>query len=243
MTHLRHLLDEDRPIAGCFVTLMTPGVIEVFGSLRSHGLTWVLIDGQHFPVTREHLAELIRTAEAAGLACLVRVGRDDLLGASLALDLGAQGIVFPVVQTEQQARRLVDACRFPAAGTRSIGGLRNHLRNGLADPEPLVVVNIEDREGLNRLDQIVRVPGVDLVFPGPVDLAKSLGVPEKDPTVAEALLDIERRAANGGVGAMVYCATPAEAREAIKRNVHLLILGTDYGLLRQQASDFLSAAL
>ncbi|MFT3873091.1 MAG: aldolase/citrate lyase family protein [Nocardioides sp.] len=240
MRHLRELMGDRESSIGVFVTLMAPGVIQVLGSLRDHGVDWALIDAQHFPLSSEGMAELVGAGLAADLPVMVRVGRDDIRGAALALDLGAQGVVFPVVSSAAQAAGLLTACRYPPSGTRSVGGLRGHLRPNVSEPDPVVCFNIEDRAGVDELDSILSLDGLDAVFPGPVDIARSYGVPVSAPEVESVLAQIEEQARLRGVARMVYADQVDTARAAVDRSAELIVLGTDYGLLQRQIADLLT---
>lgn len=236
MTDLRSRMTDDPPALGTFVMLMSPNVVEVLGTLVPRGLSWVAVDAQHQALNAETLADVVKTAELFGLSCLVRVGVGDTTTAELALDLGAEGVIFPVVGSADDARAAVAACRYPPEGTRSIGGLRRLLRPD--DRTPLCVIQIESEGGVDALDEILAVDGIDAVFPGKVDLGRSLGLAERyaDPDARAAALSdaidaIERRAAERGIASMRHCETVEAARRAVDAGCSLITLGSDMGFL------------
>jgi 4-hydroxy-2-oxoheptanedioate aldolase len=180
------------------VNLMFPSVqlVETFGLL---GFDWVLLDCEHGAISFESLDALTMAADAAGITPIVRPPNNDDASILRALDRGAHGIQVPHVDTADDARRAVAAARYHpfgerglAPGTRATGyGVDFNAAQFVehSNREVLVVVQIEHRNALANLDEIVRVEGVDVFFVGPMDLSLSLGHPGKldEPAVREAI--------------------------------------------------------
>ncbi len=178
------------------------------GLMASHGWDWLLIDMEHGPIPLADAANMVTAVVAQGGVPIVRVAWNESAQIQRVLDLGAWGIVVPVVNTAGDARRVVRDARFPPLGERSRGGVRANLTFG-ADPgtyserandEILVLVQVETEESVGNVAHILAVDGVDGVFVGPNDLAFSGGKPwpdvwEKDEAYM-ALIDAVPRAAD-----------------------------------------------
>lgn len=251
MNPLRAIFAAGRPAVGTWVNVPSPVVVEALGGAVPAGLDFVLVDAQHGAFGPERLAELITAADLAGIACVVRVGVRDLVRAELLLDLGAAGIVFPLVNSAAEAREAAALCRYPPAGTRSFGGLRALTGRGGSGDEaaaPVCVVQIESAAAADAAAELLAVPGVDVVFPGPVDLAWSLGLrgsyatfQEISVAVAPVLAGLEETARRAGVGVMRHAETPEAAQAAAAAGCCLITFSSDTGLLGRWASPLRQA--
>ena len=168
------------------------------------GPDYVVADQQHGALDPTTLMAMLQAIAAARSAPLVRVARNDPFAIGQALDLGAHGVIVPMVESGEEAARAVAACRYAPAGTRSFGALRAG-----AGERPLCLVMIETRAGLENAAAIAATPGLDGVYVGPSDLALSLGL---QPTirlehapVLEALAVVHAACADAGVIAGVHC--------------------------------------
>jgi 2-keto-3-deoxy-L-rhamnonate aldolase RhmA len=226
----RALLARDR-LRGILVALPSPDVIDVLA--HAGRFDAFFLDGQHAALDGPLLGTLIRTVRGHGAAALVRVGGGDHARAELALDLGADGVVFPNVETAAEAERAVASCRLPPQGRRSLGGARLLLRNAVPEDEPLCVVQLETAAGVERADEILAVEGVDAVLPGPIDLAASLGrlAPGRplgiDAVTADALRRIDEAAARHEVRRARYVAAAAGVDAAFADGCWLVLAGSD----------------
>jgi 4-hydroxy-2-oxoheptanedioate aldolase len=150
----------------------------------------MLVDFEHTPVdytTASYIFSSLSDISAGNIAPLARVAVGSAEQIKQALDCGAQGIIAPMINTAEEAAAVVRYCRFPPDGERGAGGLTPHLGFGVSraqflanvNSEILVGIQIETRAGVNNIESIVKVPGIDLVFVGPNDLHMSLGLPAK----------------------------------------------------------------
>jgi 4-hydroxy-2-oxoheptanedioate aldolase len=163
------------------------------------GYDWCLIDGEHGPNTVQSALAQAQAIEGRGAACVARVteNRADLI--KQMLDIGIQTLLIPMVETAQDAEAAVAACRYPPAGIRGSGALLGRAADygaiidytQTADAEICVLVQVESRRGLENLDAILGVEGVDGVFIGPADLAADMGHPGQldAPDVTAAIED------------------------------------------------------
>jgi len=148
--------------------------------LAQMGWDWIILDLQHFPMNWETAYECIHTIRTCGARPLVRTAIGMPAEVEKALDLGAGGVVVPMVNTVETARALARAAKYPPLGGRSLGG-DNFLHYGADYPEKantdtLLLVQLEHIEGVNNAEGILGLPGVDGCFVGPVDLALSMGI-------------------------------------------------------------------
>jgi 4-hydroxy-2-oxoheptanedioate aldolase len=206
---------------------------------------WLAVDAEHGPMGAETMTQMVAAIADAGRAPLVRVAHGSVENVKRALDAGALGIIAPMINSVAEAEAVVAAAKFPPLGQRSFGSAWAGLTLELsmvdyvreADSQTLVFPQIESTQALENLDAIVRVPGIDGVFVGPVDLSISLGVdPDPDdphPRVLEALDEVLRATGAQGLPAGIYCSTAAGATERIRQGFLLVNVVSDVGALLQ----------
>lgn len=146
------------------------------------GYDYVVVDLQHGIASEPEALAMIQGAEAGGAIPLVRVATNAEVTIGRALDLGALGVIVPMVNDAESARAAVNACRYPPIGARSYGPVAAMARYSdvyadHANEAIVCLVMIETSTALAQLDEILAVPGVDGVYVGPVDLSLSLGLP------------------------------------------------------------------
>jgi 2-keto-3-deoxy-L-rhamnonate aldolase RhmA len=172
----------DGPAFGCFVTIPAEETVE---AIAWAGYDFVVVDTEHSLTSHAQVARLIRAAESAGIACLVRVPSGDYASALRCVEFGASGILAPHVRSADDARALVAAVKYRPTGDRGIDpftratgyGSRPLLEHIAATNRDVTAICIiEDREGVDNIEEILSVEGVNGVFLGPSDLARSYGV-------------------------------------------------------------------
>jgi 2-keto-3-deoxy-L-rhamnonate aldolase RhmA len=239
---LREQLRRRESTLGMWVTMESPTVTEIAAAL---GLDWICIDMEHGHQDFREVMEHLRAARGTLLTPLVRVPdfRQDLV--KRALDMGAGGVLLPLVRSAADAELGFQHARYPPRGRRGVGGERA-VKWGLefeeylttADAETLVIPIIETREAAEDIDAILATPGLEAIFFGPADLSASHGYlgQWEGPGIAEKILDIRRRAEERGIaaGLMARNADDAAARRA--QGFNLIGLGADTGLLIQGVS-------
>ena len=226
---------------GSWLTIRDSVAAEIIGKA---GYDWVILDTQHGAVAWDDLIGLFQALDLGGTRGLVRVGWCDAMQIMRALDLGAAGVIVPMVSTAEQAAIAAQATRYPPAGIRSYGPVRNYYAQaGTPAPEPLCMVMIETAEALTNLDAILATPGVDGAFVGPVDLALSMGLGAAlvmPPEVLAAIDDIIAACRRHGVIAGCAALGLENARLLAERGMQFLALGADAGLLRRGAAEDLA---
>jgi 4-hydroxy-2-oxoheptanedioate aldolase len=172
------------PKLGIFLNAHSPTLAE---QLSHSGYDWLLVDSQHGPMGYEKLSAMLSGISNGGAKSLVRVGSySDRPGIQQALDLGADGILVPYINSADEARAAVTCARYPTAGTRSVYfPQRSMNRDGLlgyaggANNNVIVALQVETADCIKHIDEIAAVPGVDILFLGQNDLCMSMGLYEK----------------------------------------------------------------
>jgi 2-dehydro-3-deoxyglucarate aldolase len=183
---------------GSWITIGHPAIAEI---MADAGFEWLCIDMEHTAIDYRDALQLIIAIQGRGLKAYVRVGSNDPLIIKRVLDAGADGIIVPSVNSEAEARKAVNAVKYPPAGTRGVGLSRaqgygfdfDHYRDTKSKNVKLIV-QIEHIDAINVLESIIEVDGVDGTFIGPYDLSGSLGKPGlyDDPAVKAALEHYEQ---------------------------------------------------
>ncbi len=180
---LREKLKNEEPLFGPFINLCHPAVLEIAGLA---GFDFAIIDTEHGEISSDRAVDLVRAAKLAGVSPVVRVysNQPELIGK--ALDIGAEGVQIPQIATKAEAIAAVKAAKFSPEGER---GCNPYVRAAQysatdkraffadANTETAVIVQVEGKEGMENLQGILTVPGIDVLFIGPYDLSASLGIP------------------------------------------------------------------
>jgi 4-hydroxy-2-oxoheptanedioate aldolase len=214
------------------------------------GFDHVIIDGEHGNVSVRDVEELVRAAEAAGVTPLARVPSNTAVDILRFLDVGVMGVMVPQIRTADDAQRAVAAAKYHPEGQRGLGGTRA-AGYGLAGPladyvaaanrETMVLALLEDKEAVANLDAILAVPGVDVYFIGPADLAQSYGYPGRsDHAEVQAAIDtIIRKTIAAGKVVGTNAPTGPAAKALHDRGVRYLCTGL-WGLLAGAARGYLA---
>ncbi|SFU83452.1 HpcH/HpaI aldolase family protein [Pseudoduganella namucuonensis] len=234
---LRQALADGVPVYGLLNSMPSALMVEMIGYA---GYDFVLLDMEHVCLNPETLEHMVRAAEGAGLTALVRVPGPDVGAILRALDCGAMGVVVPHVRSRADAELAVSASRYHPLGARGISGGRTtgfgtmplaaYLEQ--ANREVMVVAMVEDGEGVDNIDEILSVPGLDMVLEGAVDLSQSYGVPGQ-PLHALVQRALGRVAEACREHRVPFCAIPrAPGQHAAWREqgVRAFLLGDDRGV-------------
>lgn len=234
-----------------------------FGQLRSQefvrilaaaGFRWAFIDTEHGGFDLETVQDLCRIASYVDFYPLVRVADLQYSLVARALDCGAQGIVFPRVESPELLAKAISWTKFPPLGVRGFG-----LSPGNFDYQPvsipaaiehlnantMVVLQIETRLAVERREELLAVPGIDAVMIGPTDLSISLGVPGQfqHPTVVEAMELVRDSCLRRGIAPGAHTRTVELAKFWRERGMLLLGCGNDTGMLFDRAAELARAIL
>ena len=249
-------LSENRPVVGCVASISDPYVAEIMGQT---GLDFVLIDTQHSPITVEGLQQMMVCISPmkSPTPIIVRVAWNDIRLINQALDLGADGIILPWINTEEEAKQAVAAAKFPPVGKRSWGprraiGFYNDADEyaSRANDNVLVWPQIEHIDAVNNLDRILSVEGVDGIMIGPADLAYSMGYGEdkNNPAVDETIKRVLDGCKRNDVPFGMFTGTLEIARKWLSQGGLIATVGSDTGFIaegasrtRQQVSELLAS--
>jgi|SRR5579872_2997829 len=203
----------------------------------SAGFDWLLLDWEHAPNDIRSLLGQLQALAPYPVQPIVRPPIGDVTLIKQVLDIGVQTVLVPLVESSSQAQSLVRAMRYPPAGVRGVGSalarasrwnqVPNYLQ--LADEQMCLLVQVETREGLNNLEAIAAVEGVDGVFIGPADLAASLGHLGNPghPTVQAAIEKAIQGTHAAGKAAGILSADEALARRYLQLGCRFVAVGTD----------------
>lgn len=233
------------PVLGAWCTLPDPFAAEIFGRQGYH---YVCVDQQHGMIDDSTAFPMVQAITASGASPIVRVRWNEPAAIMSALDVGALGVVVPMIETRADAEAAVGACRFPPVGQRSFGPIRARDVMGSTDPDVLsdvaCIIMIETARALADLDEIVSTPGIDGVYIGPSDLALALG--EKPgstaPVFEEAVQRIADTCRRHGVAVGMHTPSGATARRYIERGFEFATVFSDAGLIAAAAREQLAAA-
>lgn len=229
------------PIVGTAVTMPSP---QLMRTLIGCGFDWLMVDLEHGPIGPESAQAMINATQGSDCAPLIRLPAGEKWMAKMALDIGALGLFFPLIMNAEEADIAVKSALYPPAGTRGFGPIHAGYRwqksmteyAADADDAILKIIMIEHVDAVDQLDDILAVPGIDLVFIAPYDLSQSLGLPGQfdHPKVAQAVQKAEQEVQAVGIDLGGYAGSAARGREMIDSGYKLVMLGYD-GMLLETA--------
>ncbi|MEO8663627.1 MAG: aldolase/citrate lyase family protein [Bryobacteraceae bacterium] len=229
-----------QPKMGLFLNSASPTVAE---QLAHSGYDWLLVDSQHGPMGFEKLSAMLAAISSGGAKSLVRVGGyADRSGIQQALDLGADGVLIPYINTAEEARQAVSCCRYPTAGTRSVyfpqrstnkAGLLGYVPN--ANKNIIVALQVETASCIENMEEIAAVPGVDILFLGQNDLCMSMGLFETyvfpqmytSPELAAATEKLVKEAGKNKVVLGLFLFGTGRVGEFLDKGFRFISIGND----------------
>lgn len=181
MKSFKEKLKYNQLTIGSWITLAHPAIAEI---MAKAGFDWLTIDLEHSVITIREAEELIRVIELCGVVSLVRLSANDSTQIKRVMDAGAHGVIVPMVNTKEEAQKAVSAVKYPPLGARGVGlaraqgyGLTFDRYLDWVRKESVVIVQIEHIQGVENLEEILQVEGVDAFLVGPYDLSGSIGRP------------------------------------------------------------------
>jgi len=227
---------QEKPLLGMCSMYPSAGIIERIGQ----DWDWCWIDAQHGEWTIDNVINAVRACDLVGIFSLVRVPGHEAGIIGKVLDTGCHAIMVPMVETVQQAKAIVQAAKFPPLGKRSYGARRlidlygrtySHNEN----PQPLLVCQIESVEGIQNVEAIAHVDGVDALFFGPDDMAQSKGMKMDTSRVSgyfgKEMKQIAEAATKTGKIAAGVFTTPDAITDGIAMGYRMMICCADVSLL------------
>ena len=234
---LKRRLNAGETVHGIWLGMADPYVAEIASTA---GFDWLLIDGEHAPNDLRTAMAQLAVLEHGGSAPVLRLPDGDPVKIKQALDIGAQTLLIPMVDSAEQAAMLVAATRYPPQGFRGVGSSLARASRFSAIPDYLTTANdqiclilqVESVKGLQALDAILAIEGVDAVFFGPADLAADMGYLGNSgaPVVREAIYDGLRRTRAAGRAAGILATEPKFISEAKAAGANFVGVGIDVTL-------------
>ena len=243
----RKRLAQGEPAYGVWLTLESASLTELAVAL---GVDWVVIDAEHGSLDWKEIAEHIRATVRSDTVVLVRIAERNTWLTKRALDIGADGIVVPWMETVEQFQEAIRDCRYPAQGRRGIGGERATVwgqcfveHTAEANENVLVVPLIESVRAVAAVPAMCRVDGAEVFFLGPADFSASAGYRGQweGPGVAEQLLQLRDTMSQAGKHCGVMTTSTKDLLKRREQGFRMLGLGTDTGLLLRSLHDVLNA--
>lgn len=246
MTNFRSRLKAGETLYGTMVTIPTASTAELLSHI---GFDWLFVDGEHGPLES---AELLAILQAVGgrAACVVRVPALDEVAIKKALDLGADGVIVPQVNSPDQAAAAVRFSRYSPDGARGVGLARAHGYGMTfsdyvtsANERISVVVQAEHIEAVENIEEIVKVEGIDAVLLGPYDLSASMGKMGQvdDHAVVQAVDHVILTCQSAGIPIGYFGVNADAVKPYIARGCSFIVAGVDTLLLGTAAKRTLSA--
>jgi len=245
---------KDGPVLGPFSKTEDPAMVEAMGYA---GFDFLILDLEHGPNTVRSLQNLVRAAQLSGILPIVRVKEDlpNVIGE--ALDIGAGGVQVPKITTAEDARAVIQTAKFAPLGMRGVCCAVRAAEYGAKDRfeyfreanEALVILQLESRTALENAKDIIRVPGIDIIFVGPYDLSQSLGVigQTDHPDVAAMFREIAGICAQNNIAVGTYVETPQAAAKWSALGARYLCYKVDTAIMlnasRQIVNEFAGMAL
>ncbi|MGB5747680.1 MAG: aldolase/citrate lyase family protein [Desulfobacterales bacterium] len=240
---MKRALKEGKVVFGPMVSeIRSPGLAVLFARA---GFDYFFIDLEHSSFSLETVSDMVMAARAADIPIIVRPSsRKSAEYLSRPLDIGASGLLVPQIQTRQDVENVVRWSRYQPLGSRGMALARQHTffesgntleTMGQLNEEILVALQIEHRDAIENLADLLSVPGIDAAFVGPSDLAASLGIPGKtgDPAVEEAITHVIKVAEKNNVIPGIHTGSVDKARYWIERGMRMIGFCTDIKLILQ----------
>ena len=241
MNRLKVALAQHKPQFGLWQSLASSYSAEICASA---GFDWLLFDGEHAPNTVSTLLAQLQAVSAYPLEPVARPPIGDPVLIKQYLDIGFRSLLIPMVGSAEQARSLVAATRFPPTGIRGVAGMTRASGFGgragylaEAHKDICLILQIENRAGLEAIAEIAAIDGVDALFIGPSDLAGSLGH-LGDPghaEIQEAISRAIKATKNAGKAVGIFAMSVETARQYAENGVCMISVGTDIGMLANGA--------
>jgi 4-hydroxy-2-oxoheptanedioate aldolase len=242
MNALREKWAAGEATLGLWSSIPSPFMVEL---LARSGADYVCVDLQHGLADFTDLASLLQAITTGGATPIVRVAANEPWQIGKALDQGALGVIVPLVESADEAARVVASCRYPPDGFRSFGPSRAASVIGSLEPaklggEVVCLVMVETKRGLENVEAIAQIPGLDGIYIGPSDLAVSLGLSprqrEQAPEHRQAVETIRDASTSNGIVAGIHCAGAETACNYVNEGFRCVTVTTDVQLLGRSAA-------
>jgi len=242
---LKNKLKNNELTLGSWITIGHTAIVDI---MASAGFEWLVVDMEHTSIDLSMAHNLIATIQANGMKALVRVSKNEEVIIKRILDMGADGIVVPMIKSKAEAIEAIEYAKYPPIGKRGVGlfraqqyGLGFDEYKKWVNEELVIIAQIEHIEAVNNIDEIISCDGIDGVIIGPYDLSGSMGYPgEYDrEDVKEAIANVLSTCKEKGFpsGFHVIESDPTKLQERIKEGCTFLAYSLDFFFLGDSARN------
>ena len=242
---VKQKLCDNKLTIGSWITIGHPGVVEI---MSNAGFEWLTIDLEHTSIDLTMAQVLISTIQARGMKALVRVSKNEEVAIKRVLDMGADGVVVPMVNNKEDAQKAVEYVKYPPVGKRGVGlyraqnyGLGFEDYKKWVNDEVIIIAQIEHIDAVENISSIINVDGIDGTIIGPYDLSGSMGCPgdydRKD--VQGAIKKVKNACKKDNIpyGFHVIESDPSRLQTKIEEGCTFLAYSTDFFFLGDKARD------
>jgi 2-dehydro-3-deoxyglucarate aldolase len=236
---LKNKLKNNQLTIGSWITIANPAIVEIMATAN---FEWLCIDMEHTSIDLSDAQMLITTIQANSMKALVRVSKNEEVIIKKVLDMGADGVIIPMIKTKEEAQEAVSYVKYPPHGKRGVGlyraqgyGTSFPSYKKWVDEEVVIIAQIEHIEAVNNIEDIITTDGIDGTIVGPYDLSGSMGHPgefERD-DVKEAIEDVKIACEkhNKPYGFHVIESDPARLQQRIDEGCTFLAYSLDFFFL------------
>jgi 2-keto-3-deoxy-L-rhamnonate aldolase RhmA len=244
--NFRQKLLQRELLLGTMITLPSPEMVEI---MVDAGFDWLFIDCEHAAFD-SRVAQSLLQAAGGRCPCVIRVPNSDDVWIKKMLDIGADGIIVPQVNSPEQARRAIRSCKYPPQGTRGVGLGRAHRYGARfkeyldnANSDIAVILQAEHIDAVHGIEEITALPGIDAILVGPYDLSASLGKMGNvdDPEVVQAIDKVRDACLAKKIPLGYFGVSPAAVKAYLEQGYTLITVGVDALFAQSAAMDVLSA--
>lgn len=236
-------------VLGPFMKTCDPAFVESAGY---SGFDFAILDMEHGPASIESMQNLIRGAQVSGILPIIRVPDISETSIGKALDIGASGVQVPQIQNAHQAEQAIKAAKFYPEGERGVCRFVRAARYSAMDRyeyfktanEALVILQLEGLQALENIDEILKVPGIDILFIGPYDLSQSLGIPGQisNPVLIEKMEYIVGKAKSRNIHIGTFIDRMEHTKRWKNAGVKYLSYSVDVGIFHEACREIVQAA-
>jgi len=246
MNAFKKKLLEGAPLIGSHIGFTDPSITEIMGMA---GYDYIWIDTEHSAIDYQTLHTHIIAAKASGIASIVRIPWNEPYLAKRVLEMGPDGIIFPMINSADEAKKAMDACIYPPNGSRGFGPMRS-MRYGQQDAFEYIeemtdsfcrFIQIEQKIAVDNLDEILKIPYIDGLIIGPCDLSGSVGelnhiYGEKTTELVDIIMK-KAKAAGMPVGVSTGAIDQSDIKYWKSKGIQFISAGGDFGLLTTIANE------
>lgn len=243
----RHRLAQPGAPLGTWLMSGAPSTAEALGRA---GFDWLLVDQEHVPVGESDTLHILQAIAGTPAAAVVRLAANDAVLFKRALDLGAQTVMVPFVDSADEARRAVSHAKYPPEGVRGFAAVHRASGYGTArdygqraNDSVFTVIQLETPRAVAALEDIAAVKGVDALFLGPGDLSANMGHIGNilHPEVQAVIADVARRCRKAGIPCGIVGPTPEVVASFVGMGYSFVAVASDMGMMMRQATAFIQA--